>query len=92
LTWFRAGASIPAPSDNARKSREIPVKKLGSGSRATFVSPYLRRPLRPLHKVLNERDEGDEDVAAVLSVTEERTDSGSTTWSFPRKAVIFGSK
>lgn len=32
------------------------MKKLGSGSRATFVSPYLRRPLRSLNKVLGERE------------------------------------
>jgi len=63
------------------------VKKLGSGSRATFVSPYLRRPLRPLQKVLSDRDVGDDEVAAALSVTEESADSGSTTWSFRRKAV-----
>ena len=63
------------------------MKKLGSGSRATFVSPYLRRPLRPLQKVLSDRDEGGDEVAAVLSVTEESVDSGSATWSFRRKAA-----
>lgn len=63
------------------------MKKFGSGSRATFVSPYLRRPLRPLHKVLTEREEGDDDVAAVLTVTEENSESGSTTWSLSRKAA-----
>lgn len=63
------------------------MKKFGSGSRATFVSPYLRRPLRPLQKVLNEREEGDDDVPAVLTVTEEKAESGSTTWSFSRKVA-----
>lgn len=63
------------------------MKKFGSGSRATFVSPYLRRPLRPLQKVLNEREAGDDDPAVALTVTEESADSGSTTWSLSRKAA-----
>jgi len=42
------------------------VKKLGPGSRATFVSPYLRRPLRPLDKVLSERSDGEDEGAAGL--------------------------
>lgn len=33
------------------------MTKVGLGSRATFVSPYLQRPLRPLKKVLIERAE-----------------------------------
>ena len=37
------------------------MSKFGSGSRASFVSPYLRRPLRPLKKVLTEREDGVED-------------------------------
>jgi hypothetical protein len=40
-----------------------------------------------LQKVLSDRDEGDDEVAAVLSVTDESADSGSTTWSFRRKAA-----
>lgn len=34
------------------------MDKLGTEARAVFVSPYLRRPIRPLNKVLSER-EGD---------------------------------
>lgn len=87
LTPLRGGASIPvAVRENAKKQGN-PVKKAGSGSRATFVSPYLRRPLRPLQKVLNEREEGDDDVAAALTVTEEGAESASTTWSLSRKAA-----
>jgi hypothetical protein len=40
-----------------------------------------------LQKVLSDRDEGGDEVAPVLSVTEESVDSGSTTWSFRRKAA-----
>lgn len=36
------------------------MKRQGPGGRATFVSPYLRRPLRPLEKVLSERGDGEE--------------------------------
>jgi len=32
------------------------LKKSGSSARATFVSPYLRRPLRPLEKVIGDRE------------------------------------
>ena len=63
------------------------MKKLGSGSRATFVSPYLRRPLRPLQKVLNDRDEGGEDGMSPLSANDESVESGSATWSHARKAA-----
>lgn len=40
------------------------MKKLGASSRATFISPYLRRPLRPLDKVLSEREERVDDGTA----------------------------
>ena len=56
------------------------MKKLGSGSRATFISPYLRRPLRPLDKVLSERsDPADEDGPA-LRVDSPADEAGSATW------------
>lgn len=62
-----------------------PVKKLGSGSRATFVSPYLRRPLRPLDKVLGERsDAGDED-GPVLHADDPAEAAASATWGLLRK-------
>jgi len=59
------------------------VKKLGSGSRATFVSPYLRRPLRPLDKVLNERDDS-EGSGAGLMAGEAAEDAGQA-WEAPAK-------
>jgi hypothetical protein len=60
-----------------------PVKKLGSGSRATFVSPYLRRPLRPLDKVLSERDEAESPGAGL--VAGEAADEPAPGWRNPRK-------
>ncbi len=30
--------------------------KTSTGGRATFVSPYLRRPLRPLDKAIEDRE------------------------------------
>lgn len=61
------------------------MKKLGSGSRATFVSPYLRRPLRPLDKVLNERDEPDSAGAGLIpgEVADE-----APVWERPGKRAI----
>ena len=75
MTAFRADASIPLNRQTVSlKSRANPVKKLGSGSRATFVSPYLRRPLRPLDKVLSEREDRDDESLSTLSAN----DSGDT--------------
>lgn len=42
------------------------MKRLGPGSRATFVSPYLRRPLRPLDKVLSERGGAEDEGMSAL--------------------------
>ncbi|GAB4392722.1 MAG: hypothetical protein Tsb0032_09430 [Kiloniellaceae bacterium] len=60
------------------------MKKFGSGNRATFVSPYLRRPLRPLNKVLNERDDnGDEGVPPEAANSE----PVKLTWGRGRKTA-----
>jgi hypothetical protein len=63
------------------------VKKLGSGSRATFVSPYLRRPLRALDKVLSEREERCDDDAPMASTHDGADETGSATWGLSRKSV-----
>jgi len=39
------------------KSGNNPVDKPGAGNRATFISPYLRRPIRPLKTVLSDREQ-----------------------------------
>lgn len=41
------------------------MDKRGAETRATFVSPYLRRPIRPLNKVLNERHQEEVDLSNV---------------------------
>ena len=41
------------------------MDKRGAETRATFVSPYLRRPIRPLNKVLNERHQEEVDLGTV---------------------------
>lgn len=63
------------------------MKEFGSGSRATFVSPYLRRPLRPLDKVLSERDEGDDDCGQQDIADDEGVDARSATWGRSRKSA-----
>lgn len=61
------------------------MKRLGPGSRATFVSPYLRRPLRPLDKVLSERsDAEDEGVSALYGEVAEAGDEAAS-WHLLRK-------
>jgi len=64
------------------------VKKFGSGARATFVSPYLRRPLRPLDKVLSEREERSEDTVLQDPANDVASDYGSATWGMGRKPAI----
>ena len=63
------------------------MKKLGSGSRATFVSPYLRRPLRPLDKVLSEREERDEEELSALPVSDGRESIAPAVWELRRKSA-----
>jgi len=88
LTAFRADASILFNRQILHlKSRVTPVKKLGSGSRATFVSPYLRRPLRPLDKVLSEREERAEEGTPALPANDGSEALGSVTWDFPRRSA-----
>ena len=41
------------------------MDKPGTEARTVFVSPYLRRPIRPLNKVLSEREEEAADLGAV---------------------------
>lgn len=75
------------PSETAQNYRANQLKEFGSGSRATFVSPYLRRPLRPLDKVLSERDEGDDDCAEQDIANDEQIDARSATWGRERKSA-----
>ena len=63
------------------------MNKFGSGSRATFISPYLRRPLRPLHKVLSEREERTDDSVLQEPANDEVSEYGSTTWSLVSKSA-----
>lgn len=44
------------PPDLVDKTGYNPVDKPGIKNRAMFISPYLRRPIRPLNKVLSERE------------------------------------
>ncbi|MGF1594884.1 MAG: hypothetical protein ACFCUW_16500 [Kiloniellaceae bacterium] len=62
------------------------MKKFGSESRVSYVSPYLRRPLRPLDKVLSERDEGETDGAAGQR-PDDSGEAGSATWSMSGKPL-----
>lgn len=64
------------------------MKKLGTASRATFVSPYLRRPLRPLDKVLSEREEQGEEESSTVTGLDGGDSLASATWSLPRKPAI----
>ena len=61
------------------------LKKLALGGRATFVSPYLRRPLRPLDKVLSERAGPDEGKRAALHRDDAAGDTASATLGLVRK-------
>lgn len=63
------------------------MKKLGSGSRATFVSPYLRRPLRSLNKVLSERDEEGEALTGRQAANDGETGQGALDWQPHRKSM-----
>lgn len=88
LTAPAAGASIEF---NRRTYSELganSLKKLGPGSRATFVSPYLRRPLRPLSKVLTERDDdGQVEAASQQPANDALSREEPGIWSGPRKSV-----
>ena len=61
------------------------MKKLGLGGRVSFISPYLRRPLRPLDKVLSERGDHDDGERAVLRCDDPAADGVSATLGFARK-------
>ena len=50
------------------------VDKRGAEARSVFVSPYLRRPIRPLDKVLNERGQS----AVDLDRVQPANDAGSS--------------
>jgi hypothetical protein len=63
------------------------VTKIRSGSRATFVSPYLRRPLRPLDKVLSEGDDG-EGTGDPLPANEMRSEAVSSSWHAEEKPAV----
>ena len=89
MTAFRADASILLNRQTVcLKSRAIPVKKLGSGSRATFVSPYLRRPLRPLDKVLSEREDRDDEDMPTLHANDGSDTLVPVAWGLRRKSAI----
>jgi len=69
------------------------VSKFGSGNRATFVSPYLRRPLRPLKKVMIERQDGaeggQEQPANDLGPNDLGADAAAAQWSaLDKRAVV----
>jgi len=64
------------------------VSKFRSGNRATFISPYLRRPLRSLNKVLSERDDQDEDGVPQQPANDPHAETGSSTWGRERKSVV----
>jgi hypothetical protein len=64
------------------------VTKFGSGSRATFISPYLRRPLRSLNKVLSERDDQDDDGVPQEPANDPHGETGSSTWGRERKPAV----
>ncbi|MEO3430245.1 hypothetical protein AAFN88_15395 [Pelagibius sp. CAU 1746] len=62
------------------------MTKFGPGSRATFISPYLRRPLRSLNKVLSERDDQDDAEVQQQSASDAHH-TGSSTWGRMQKSV-----
>ena len=64
------------------------MNKFGSGSRATFISPYLRRPLRSLNKVLSERDEDVEDCAQQEPANDPHADASASAWRRERKSFV----
>lgn len=63
------------------------MKKLGAGSRATFISPYLRRPLRPLDKVLSEREERADEAGPDALGDATGEEPASATWGSPRDSA-----
>ncbi len=62
------------------------MKKLASGSRTTFVSPYLLRPLRSLNKVLGERDGEGEVSAEPQAANDGETGQETLDWQLHRKS------
>lgn len=74
-------------SEYLAADQDFRVTKIRSGSRATFVSPYLRRPLRPLDKVLCEGDGGD-DTADQLPANDMRSEAVASSWRRERKAAV----
>jgi len=64
------------------------VKEFGSGSRATFISPYLRRPLRSLNKVLSERDEEVEEGLPQEPANDSHAEAAAAVWHSPRKPFV----
>ena len=64
------------------------MKKLGPGSRATFISPYLRRPLRTLNKVLSEREEEELDVSPRTPANDARSEVGPVAWTGRGKPAV----
>lgn len=63
------------------------MKKFGSESRVSYVSPYLRRPLRPLDKVLSDRDDGNADDGAAGQQPDASGEAGSSTWRMSGKPL-----
>lgn len=81
------GASILAIYQTLHRKQGKPVKKLGAGSRATFISPYLRRPLRPLDKVLSEREEQPDEGTSGRLPDATVEEPASAVWSLSRKSA-----
>jgi hypothetical protein len=71
-----------------KKNKAKPLQKTGPGNRATFISPYLRRPLRPLNKVLNEREDRDADAGPRQAASEAVSDPAPSPWRRNRKSAV----
>ena len=65
--------------------------KPGDENRAMFISPYLRRPIRPLKKVLSERDEDTVAIGRMRAAndgTVEAVTFDSASWRSGRKRAL----
>lgn len=63
------------------------MKKPASGTRDILVSPYLRRPLRPLDKVLSEREGQADSCGSPRRAGDGTGKAASATWSLPHKSA-----
>ena len=66
------------------------MDKPGTGNRATFISPYLRRPIRPLKTVLGDREQdplAQPQTAPANDFLTERVVVGPASWSGKSKRI-----